>query len=699
MITDSQHLFICGGNSFGQLGLGHTRSVCTPIRIPVMSTQTLDATRVELAACGAEHTMVLSVDRDIFAWGLNIKGQLGTGDYDNRLTPTLVECIRGKKGKTLGDQPALISCGALHSIISTGTRHIEKNRVLTTGFGGGFALGHSHGRDSAVFQPVLDVEGLGKVFKVAAGATGSGVIVQGNLYVWGTVGGNVYTTPISVQIPPDNRGKSPQASPLRSSAPRNGNVEDVCFASEACIALVKGEIWTWGSGPGLDCTEPTRVQLPQSVLSISAGLEHAAVVTEDYQLHLWGNCASGQLCACEMSDSKVATVIRSYENCCPFQVTCGSYATYCLSYKPPARLQCVKADSPQRRSCTSTADPDCQHLEENNRLKKEIEDLRRQIQVQEEAKEERSKRRSRSHAYFDLNAARANPKPAKQLSRMHYTACFEIPYEELEFLGDQIGKGGYGTVYRTKWRGTVVAVKKLRVEMPVPADKYAEFLSTSHSDECQAMASLRHPNIAMFLGACTKPPNLCIIIEYCSRGSLWEVLRDQNTPMPWYLRCKIALDTARGMNYLHQFPVPILHRDLKSLNLLLDEALNTKIADFGWTRFKADIMTNKIGTYQWMAPEVISSEQYSEKADVFSFGIILWELATRKPPYREKTGQQVAQEVVKSGLRPPLPKKCPEQFLSLMQRCWDQNPEARPTFSRIIEELEKYLEYLESVGL
>ena len=110
-------------------------------------------------------------------------------------------------------------------------------------------------------------------------------------------------------------------------------------------------------------------------------------------------------------------------------------------------------------------------------------------------------------------------------------------------------------------------------------------------------------------------------------------------------------------------------------------------------------MTNKIGTYQWMAPEVISGEQYSEQADVFSFGIILWELATRKPPYREKTGQQVAQEVVKSGLRPPLPKKCPEQFLSLMQRCWDQSPDARPTFNRIIEELEKYLEYLESVGL
>jgi hypothetical protein len=139
----------------------------------------------------------------------------------------------------------------------------------------------------------------------------------------------------------------------------------------------------------------------------------------------------------------------------------------------------VKADSPQRRSCNSTADPDCQHIEENNRLKKEIEDLKRQLQAQEEVKEERSKRRSRSHAYFDLS--RANPKPAKQLSRNLHPACFEIPYEELEFLGDQIGKGGYGTVYRTRWRGTVIAVKKLRIDMPVPADKYAEFLSNCYN--------------------------------------------------------------------------------------------------------------------------------------------------------------------------------------------------------------------------
>ena len=434
---------------------------------------------MEMAACGAEHVLVLTVEREIYAWGLNVKGQLGTGDYENRLTPTLIECIKGKKGKGPGDQPALISCGALHSMISTGKANIEKNRVYTCGYGGGMALGHSNGRDLAVFQPVPELDNLGKVDKLAAGLSSSGVIIQGNLYIWGTVSGTVYNAPSSLQIPPDLRSKSSPSSPLRSSTPRNGTIQDICFAADACIVLSKGEIWAWGAGPGLDNTEPTRMPLPHTVVSIAAGLAHAAAVTEDYQVYIWGNCASGQICACESCDSKVATQVRSYEGCSPFQVTCGSYSTFCLSYRQPARLQCVKADSPQRRSCNSTADPDCQHIEENNRLKKEIEDLKRQLQAQEEVKEERSKRRSRSHAYFDLS--RANPKPAKQLSRNLHPACFEIPYEELEFLGDQIGKGGYGTVYRTRWRGTVIAVKKLRIEMPVPADKYAEFLSNSYA--------------------------------------------------------------------------------------------------------------------------------------------------------------------------------------------------------------------------
>lgn len=150
------------------------------------------------------------------------------------------------------------------------------------------------------------------------------------------------------------------------------------------------------------------------------------------------------------------------------------------------------------------------------------------------------------------------------------------------------------------------------------------------------MEALRHPNIVMFLGACTKQPNFAIVLQYCARGSLWSTIQNLDIPISWEDRRKFALDTARGVNYLHTCSPPIIHRDLKSLNLLLDDSYKVKLADFGWTKGLENYMTGKIGTYQWMAPEVIASQKYSQKADVFSYGIILWEIASREPPFKRK---------------------------------------------------------------
>jgi len=123
------------------------------------------------------------------------------------------------------------------------------------------------------------------------------------------------------------------------------------------------------------------------------------------------------------------------------------------------------------------------------------------------------------------------------------------------------------------------------------------------------------------------------------------------------------------------------------LNIVIDKGCNAKLADFGWTRQKGKKMTAKIGTYQWMAPEVIAGFKYTEKADVFSYGIILWELATRQPPYYGIDGTEVSIKVVKEDLRPKLTKEqeadVPEQFLTLMKRCWERKPEERPDFNEI----------------
>lgn len=184
------------------------------------------------------------------------------------------------------------------------------------------------------------------------------------------------------------------------------------------------------------------------------------------------------------------------------------------------------------------------------------------------------------------------------------------------------------------------------------------------------MESLRHPNIVMFLGASTKFPNLSIILEYCANRSLWSVLQNKAIALSWEDRRRIAIEIALGMNYLHSFSTPIIHRDLKSLNILLDDCFRAKIADFGWTRLKGDKMTNKIGTFQWMAPEVINGEIYTEKADIFSYAIILWEIAAREPPYKNIMGTKVSIDVIKYDLRPEIPKTTPEPFAKLTKRCW-----------------------------
>lgn len=135
---------------------------------------------------------------------------------------------------------------------------------------------------------------------------------------------------------------------------------------------------------------------------------------------------------------------------------------------------------------------------------------------------------------------------------------------------------------------------------------------------------------------------------------------------------------------MHSCKPPILHRDLKSLNIFLNEHLTIKIGDFGWTKTLDEYMTNKIGTYQWMAPEVIGNKPYTEKADVFSYSIILWEIASREPPYRNITGTKVSEGVLYNDLRPNIPKKTPEPFAKLMKKCWDSDPQRRPGFKEII---------------
>lgn len=198
----------------------------------------------------------------------------------------------------------------------------------------------------------------------------------------------------------------------------------------------------------------------------------------------------------------------------------------------------------------------------------------------------------------------------------------------------------------------------------------------------------RHPNICRLLGACMDPPNRCLVVELLTRGSLWGVLRTSKS-MDAMTRFGFVNDTAKGMSYLHNFHPPILHRDLKSPNLLVDLQYNIKISDFGLARVKAHVqtMTGNCGTVQWMAPEVLANQKYTEKADVFSFGIVVWEIVTGECPYDGMTQIQAALGVLNRNLRPVIPRSCPKFLGQLMKACWARQPEARPSFLQIVKAL------------
>ncbi|XP_019703609.1 serine/threonine-protein kinase STY46 isoform X2 [Elaeis guineensis] len=258
-------------------------------------------------------------------------------------------------------------------------------------------------------------------------------------------------------------------------------------------------------------------------------------------------------------------------------------------------------------------------------------------------------------------------------------------------MGEKIASGSSGDMYHGSYLGQDVAIKVLRSEH-LNETEGAEF-----TQEVMILREVQHGNVVRFIGACRKPPQFCIVTEYMSGGSLYDFLHKHHNILELPVLLKYALDVCRGMDYLHQ--KKIVHRDLKTANLLMDNNHVVKVADFGVARFQnqGGDMTAETGTYRWMAPEVINHQPYNHKADIFSFAIVLWELATSKIPYDNLTPLEAALGVIQ-GSRPELPERTHPRLLDLMQRCWETAPAKRPSFSQVIVELEEFLKQVQETA-
>uniref|UniRef100_A0A665WWX5 Mitogen-activated protein kinase kinase kinase 20 n=1 Tax=Echeneis naucrates TaxID=173247 RepID=A0A665WWX5_ECHNA len=252
----------------------------------------------------------------------------------------------------------------------------------------------------------------------------------------------------------------------------------------------------------------------------------------------------------------------------------------------------------------------------------------------------------------------------------------QIKFDDIIFH-ENCGGGSFGSVYRARWisQDKEVAVKKL-----LKIENEAEILSV-----------LSHRNIIQFYGAIVESPNYGIITEYASGGSLYDYLSsdmsenmDMGQIMTW------AADIARGMHYLHsEAPINVIHRDLKSRNVVLAADSVLKICDFGASKFLSHTThMSLVGTFPWMAPEVIQSLPVSETCDTFSYGVVLWEMLTREIPFKGLEGLQVAWLVVEKNERLTIPSACPVSFAKLMKACWKTEPKERPVFKEILSTLE-----------
>uniref|UniRef100_A0A8C6ZS44 Mitogen-activated protein kinase kinase kinase 7 n=1 Tax=Nothoprocta perdicaria TaxID=30464 RepID=A0A8C6ZS44_NOTPE len=257
--------------------------------------------------------------------------------------------------------------------------------------------------------------------------------------------------------------------------------------------------------------------------------------------------------------------------------------------------------------------------------------------------------------------------------------------EQLNFPS-VVGRGAFGVVCKAKWRAKDVAIKQIESE----SERKAFIV------ELRQLSRVNHPNIVKLYGACLNP--VCLVMEYAEGGSLYNVLHGAE-PLPHYTAAHAmswCLQCSQGVAYLHSMkPKALIHRDLKPPNLLLVAGGTVlKICDFGTACDIQTHMTNNKGSAAWMAPEVFEGSNYSEKCDVFSWGIILWEVITRRKPFDEIGGPAFRiMWAVHNGTRPPLIKNLPKPIESLMTRCWSKDPSQRPSMEEIVKIMTHLMRY------
>jgi len=264
---------------------------------------------------------------------------------------------------------------------------------------------------------------------------------------------------------------------------------------------------------------------------------------------------------------------------------------------------------------------------------------------------------------------------------------------------ESAGTGITAEVFKGDWRGKQVAIKQINYT----TRRYSQLKQeVAFLRETGVIAKISHDNLVKFYGLSFEAQPYLLITEFCHGGTCYDLLHEQEgMELVISQQLKMCVDVACAMEYLHAFRPQIIHRDLKSLNLLLFALVLTtrdipivKVSDFGLAKIKDKDdwgkMTVEAGTFHWMAPEVATGN-YNEKADIYSFAMVLFEFICQEIPFEDLEPIDVLKST-SNGARPDMeavPPNTPQELVDLMQQCWQHKPNDRPTFEYIMQVLAK----------
>lgn len=255
--------------------------------------------------------------------------------------------------------------------------------------------------------------------------------------------------------------------------------------------------------------------------------------------------------------------------------------------------------------------------------------------------------------------------------------------EELT-LGRELGSGQFGLVLEGRWRESKVAVKMIREECMSDDD---------FKEEARVMMKLSHYRLVQLYGVCTQRSPMCLVFEFMEKGCLSDYLKAKKGRLSQDTMLGMCLDVSEGMAYLESSN--FIHRDLAARNCLVSKNNEVKVSDFGMTRFVLDdqYTSSQCSKFpvKWSSPEVIKFCKFSSKSDIWSFGVLMWEVFTEgRLPYENLTNTELVESLSK-GLRLLKPRLAPDAAYVLMEWCWKEKPDDRPAFAALVQHLASLL--------